>query len=137
MTDVQAVVRQPVDSDLDFDNAREGTEVMVFAHQEPRSVVLDEALLERYSSYRGLVLDEFQRQAICAIDQGFSVLVAAPTGSGKTVVADFIIEKLAREGRRAVHCSNQDIEHAEIQGVQEPDWRNKRRCPDWRRCHKP
>lgn len=105
MTDVQAVVRQPVDSDLDFDNAREGTEVMVFAHQEPRSVVLDEALLERYSSYRGLVLDEFQRQAICAIDQGFSVLVAAPTGSGKTVVADFIIEKLAREGRRAVYTA--------------------------------
>jgi ATP-dependent RNA helicase HelY len=32
-------------------------------------------------------LDEFQRRAIAALDAGSSVLVAAPTGSGKTVVA--------------------------------------------------
>ena len=32
-------------------------------------------------------LDAFQRDAIAAIDGGQSVLVAAPTGAGKTVVA--------------------------------------------------
>ncbi|MGH2759051.1 MAG: DEAD/DEAH box helicase, partial [Actinomycetota bacterium] len=34
-------------------------------------------------------LDGFQRQAIEAVEEGESVLVAAPTGSGKTVVAEF------------------------------------------------
>jgi ATP-dependent RNA helicase HelY len=34
-------------------------------------------------------LDQFQRDAIAAVDEGESVLVAAPTGSGKTVVAEF------------------------------------------------
>ncbi len=34
-------------------------------------------------------LDDFQNEAIAAVDDGESVLVAAPTGSGKTVVAEF------------------------------------------------
>lgn len=36
-------------------------------------------------------LDPFQRQACLAIEDGSSVLVAAPTGAGKTVVAEFAI----------------------------------------------
>jgi len=36
-------------------------------------------------------LDPFQRQACEAIEAGSSVLVAAPTGAGKTVVAEFAI----------------------------------------------
>ncbi|RAL24891.1 hypothetical protein DL240_01395 [Lujinxingia litoralis] len=42
--------------------------------------------------YRGLKLDGFQRQAIEAIEGGHSVLVAAPTGTGKTLIADYLIE---------------------------------------------
>ncbi|HEV8564644.1 MAG TPA: DEAD/DEAH box helicase [Actinomycetota bacterium] len=38
-------------------------------------------------------LDDFQLEAIEALDAGGSVLVAAPTGSGKTVVAEFAIER--------------------------------------------
>ncbi|MFT8592712.1 MAG: DEAD/DEAH box helicase [Bifidobacterium sp.] len=36
-------------------------------------------------------LDPFQEQAIEALEAGDNVLVAAPTGSGKTVVADFAV----------------------------------------------
>jgi len=36
-------------------------------------------------------LDQFQVSAFDAIDLGESVLVAAPTGSGKTVVAEYAI----------------------------------------------
>ena len=38
-------------------------------------------------------LDGFQLEAIDAIDAGHSVLVAAPTGSGKTVIAEYAIER--------------------------------------------
>ena len=42
-------------------------------------------------------LDDFQRRSIAALEAGQSVLVAAPTGSGKTVVADHaVLDALAR-----------------------------------------
>ncbi|MFU8803759.1 MAG: DEAD/DEAH box helicase, partial [Bradymonadaceae bacterium] len=42
--------------------------------------------------YRGLKLDRFQAEAIEFIESGHSVLVAAPTGTGKTLIADYLIE---------------------------------------------
>ena len=36
-----------------------------------------------------------------ALDAGESVLVAAPTGSGKTVVAEYAIERALDHGRKA------------------------------------
>jgi ATP-dependent RNA helicase HelY len=48
----------------------------------------------------GFQLDDFQRRALDALDAGRSVLVAAPTGSGKTLVAEYAIEhSLARGGK--------------------------------------
>lgn len=49
--------------------------------------------------YRGLKLDRFQEEAIRHIEGGHSVLVAAPTGTGKTLIADYLIEHiLASDG---------------------------------------
>ena len=42
-------------------------------------------------------LDPFQVEAIAALDRGESVLVAAPTGSGKTVVAEHAVERALAE----------------------------------------
>ena len=50
-------------------------------------------------------LDGFQLQAFDALDAGESVLVAAPTGSGKTVVAEYAIEAARRAGRRAFYTA--------------------------------
>ncbi len=36
--------------------------------------------------------DRFQQEAIDYINQGFSVIVSAPTGAGKTAIAEYIIE---------------------------------------------
>jgi len=47
----------------------------------------------------GFKLDDFQREAIGHLSRGRSVLVAAPTGSGKTVVAEYALEKARAEGR--------------------------------------
>ena len=50
-------------------------------------------------------LDPFQERAIAALDEGRSVLVAAPTGSGKTVVAEHAVAKALREGGKAFYTA--------------------------------
>jgi superfamily II RNA helicase len=43
-------------------------------------------------NYQGLTLDPFQEEAVRAIDQHRSLIVAAPTGCGKTLIAEYAIE---------------------------------------------
>lgn len=50
-------------------------------------------------------IDRFQRDAIDAFDAGRHVIVAAPTGSGKTVVAEYAVEAALRDGRRAFYTA--------------------------------
>jgi len=45
---------------------------------------------------RGVRLDPFQREACLSVETGRSVLVAAPTGAGKTLVAEFAIHLAMR-----------------------------------------
>ena len=54
---------------------------------------------------RGFALDPFQTEAIADLDAGRSVLVAAPTGSGKTVVAEHAIDLALADGRRVFYTS--------------------------------
>jgi ATP-dependent RNA helicase HelY len=51
------------------------------------------------------VLDRFQREALAAIDLGRNVLVAAPTGAGKTVVAEHAVARALAEGKRAFYTT--------------------------------
>ncbi len=57
------------------------------------------------SPERGFRLDPFQVEAIGAIDRGRSVLVSAPTGSGKTVVAEHAIATARAAGGRAFYTT--------------------------------
>ncbi len=50
-------------------------------------------------------LDRFQHEALDAIDAGQHVVVAAPTGSGKTVVAEYGVEMMRRRGLRAFYTA--------------------------------
>ena len=43
--------------------------------------------------FHNFTLDKFQEEAIDAITNNYSVVVSAPTGSGKTLIADYIIHK--------------------------------------------
>jgi ATP-dependent RNA helicase HelY len=54
---------------------------------------------------RGFPLDDFQVRALDALDAGRSVLVAAPTGSGKTVVAEYAVAKALAEGGKAFYTT--------------------------------
>jgi ATP-dependent RNA helicase HelY len=50
-------------------------------------------------------LDRFQREAFDALDRGDHVVVAVPTGSGKTVVAEYGIDMARQTGRRAFYTA--------------------------------
>ena len=60
-----------------------------------------DTLRATFEAGRGFPLDPFQVRALDAIDAGESVLVAAPTGSGKTLVAEYAIAGRSPRGRRS------------------------------------
>src|SRR3989440_2629149 len=53
----------------------------------------------------GFELDAFQERALDALEAGRSVLVAAPTGSGKTLVAEYAVAKALAEGGKAFYTT--------------------------------
>ncbi|MEO6629865.1 MAG: DEAD/DEAH box helicase, partial [Aquihabitans sp.] len=53
----------------------------------------------------GFTLDRFQLEALAAIDRGHNVLVAAPTGAGKTVVAEHAVTRALEAGLRAFYTT--------------------------------
>ncbi len=75
---------------------------------------------ERYADYRkarkhpvlrdfralyDFALDDFQVRGCQAIEEGRGVLVAAPTGSGKTIVGEFAIHLALATGRKAFYTT--------------------------------
>ncbi len=52
--------------------------------------------------WKGFQLSRFQQEAIAAIQQGQNVLVSAPTGAGKTLVAEYAIVDAVKRGRRCI-----------------------------------
>src|SRR5215475_11551091 len=62
-------------------------------------------LFERFRSGYPFPLDDFQTQAIRAIEAGQSVIVSAPTGAGKTLVAEFAIQAALAAGRRLAYTT--------------------------------
>jgi superfamily II RNA helicase len=55
--------------------------------------------------YKGITLDPFQEQAVRIINDRESLIVAAPTGAGKTLVAEYAIEKCMAEGARVLYTA--------------------------------
>ena len=55
--------------------------------------------------YKNLELDKFQEDAIKAIEHNKSVIVSAPTGSGKTLIADYIIDRDFKKGIRVIYTA--------------------------------
>jgi ATP-dependent RNA helicase HelY len=59
----------------------------------------------RFLSGYPFELDAFQLEAMDALDAGHSVVVAAPTGSGKTVVAEYAVARALAEGAKAFYTT--------------------------------
>lgn len=64
-----------------------------------------EPLVAEFERLYPFALDPFQRRAIAALAEGRSVLVTAPTATGKTVVAEYAVWSAARAGRVAIYTT--------------------------------
>ncbi|MGI9016593.1 MAG: DEAD/DEAH box helicase [Euzebya sp.] len=63
------------------------------------------ASVERFEASIDFPLDSFQRIAIDALARGRSVLVAAPTGAGKTLVGEFALWLALDRGQKAFYTT--------------------------------
>ncbi len=63
------------------------------------------ALVGEFVTGEPFPLDDFQVESAFHLAEGRSVLVAAPTGTGKTVVAEFAIWQARRDGNRAIYTA--------------------------------
>ena len=60
---------------------------------------------EQFVAEHPYPLDRFQLDALDLLDQGQSVLVSAPTGSGKTVVAEYAVHLALAEGAKVFYTT--------------------------------
>ncbi|MDF1839106.1 MAG: DEAD/DEAH box helicase [Planctomycetota bacterium] len=71
--------------------------------REPSVVRMDKA--GRVIQWRHFQLSAFQIQSVDAVRKGHNVLVSAPTGAGKTLVAEYAIEDAVKLGKRCIYTS--------------------------------
>src|SRR6476660_6990322 len=62
-------------------------------------------MLKDFEGLHGFELDDFQLRACREIEDGRGVLVAAPTGSGKTIVGEFAIHLALQTGRKCCYTT--------------------------------
>jgi ATP-dependent RNA helicase HelY len=62
-------------------------------------------VLDAFAGLYEFGLDDFQRRACRVVEEGKGVLVAAPTGSGKTVVGEFAVHLALQTGRKAFYTT--------------------------------
>lgn len=67
--------------------------------------VAEGASVPEFERHLPYALDGFQREAIESLRGGRSVLVAAPTGSGKTVVAEYAVADALASGQRVFYTT--------------------------------
>ena len=76
------------------------------------------------AAFRGLYdfgLDDFQIEACRVVEDGHGVLVAAPTGSGKTLVGEFAVHMALATGRKCFYTTP-------IKALVQPEVRRLRRA---------
>jgi superfamily II RNA helicase len=66
---------------------------------------VDDPEAGRVLHWHGYHLNLFQQKAVAGIRSGANILVSAPTGAGKTLVAEYAMEDAVRRGRRCVYTA--------------------------------
>ena len=78
---------------------------MVVVSSESTSAALTAGAFESFQALYDFSLDPFQIEACQALQEGHGVLVAAPTGSGKTLVGEFAVHLALAEGRKCFYTT--------------------------------
>lgn len=55
--------------------------------------------------FKSFTLDPFQEDSVKAIEKNKSVVVSAATGTGKTLIADYVIDKYIKKGKRIIYTA--------------------------------
>ncbi|MGV8169250.1 MAG: DEAD/DEAH box helicase, partial [Candidatus Nanoarchaeia archaeon] len=55
--------------------------------------------------FKNFTLDRFQIEAIHSIEHNHSVVVSAATGTGKTLIADYVIDKYLKQKKRIIYTA--------------------------------
>jgi superfamily II RNA helicase len=55
--------------------------------------------------FKGFTLDKFQEDAVHSIEENRSVIVSAATGTGKTLIADYAIDKFLKLKKRVIYTA--------------------------------
>jgi ATP-dependent RNA helicase HelY len=85
--------------DADLSSASPAERYASFSRDRKHPVFRD------FTSLYAFPLDDFQARACREIEDGRGVLVAAPTGSGKTIVGEFAIHLALATGRKAFYTT--------------------------------
>lgn len=102
-TDVNTASVTPIDQmddEPETEFAPALTDRAVGISQEERAAILDQ-----FGALYSFPLDTFQIEAINTFLDGDSVMVAAPTGTGKTIVAEFGVYESFRRGGRVIYTT--------------------------------
>ena len=59
-------------------------------------------------------LDEFQLKAIDSLNQGHSVVVTAPTGSGKTLIGEYAIYRAISHGNKVFYTTPLTVSYTHL-----------------------
>ena len=70
-----------------------------------RQQAQDGPALTEFQALYDFTFDDFQRKACQALNAGHGVLVAAPTGSGKTVVGEYAVHLALDQGRKCFYTT--------------------------------
>jgi ATP-dependent RNA helicase HelY len=62
-------------------------------------------MLQEFAAAYSFDFDDFQRQSCAHIEAGAGILVAAPTGAGKTIAGEFAVFMAIRTGRKAFYTT--------------------------------
>jgi ATP-dependent RNA helicase HelY len=73
--------------------------------QSRRRRAQDGPALTEFQALYDFTFDNYQRRACQALNEGHGVLVAAPTGSGKTVVGEFAVHLALAAGRKCFYTT--------------------------------